>query len=309
VRILLDLLPYLVNGLALGLLFALVALGFMLIVGVMETINLAHGSLFALGMYAALFVAAPKLGWFPEAQAAYLALPVAVRYALALVLAPVLVGLFGLLLELCLRRTYGRDPLYGLLLTFGIAMVLEELIRQVWGTRDYMLTVPRGMSGGFIMMDLIWSTYRFYAALFAIAAMALVWVIVERTRFGAMVKAGAHDSEIVQALGIDLTRLRVWVFVLGTMLAALAGVIMAPLWGIRPHMGVDAVVPAFVVIVLGGVGSFWGAVLAGLLVGMVVGLFGAYASEWSLMSMYLLLIAVVTLRARGLFGKKSILEA
>jgi branched-subunit amino acid ABC-type transport system permease component len=113
----------------------------------------------------------------------------------------------------------------------------------------------------------------------------------------------------VQALGIDLARLRVWVFVLGTMLAAVAGVIMAPLWGIRPHMGVDAVVPAFVIIVLGGVGSFWGAVMAGLLVGMVVGLSGAYASEWSLMSMYLLLIVVVTFRARGLFGKKSILEA
>jgi len=124
-----------------------------------------------------------------------------------------------------------------------------------------------------------------------------------------MVKAGAHDSEIVQALGIDLTRLRVWVFVLGTMLAAFAGVIMAPLWGIRPHMGVDAVVPAFLIIVLGGVGSFWGAVVAGLLVGLAVGLTGAYASEWSLLSMYVLLVAVVTVRARGLWGKKSVLEA
>ena len=112
-----------------------------------------------------------------------------------------------------------------------------------------------------------------------------------------------------QALGIDLTRLRVWVFVLGTMLAAFAGVIMAPLWGIRPHMGVDAVVPAFLIIVLGGVGSFWGAAIGGILVGMVVGLSGAYASEWSMLSMYLLLIAVVTFRARGLFGKKSVLEA
>jgi branched-subunit amino acid ABC-type transport system permease component len=123
-----------------------------------------------------------------------------------------------------------------------------------------------------------------------------------------MVKAGAHDSEIVQVLGIDLRKLRVWVFVLGTMLAALAGVIMAPLWGIRPHMGVDAVVPAFLIIVLGGVGSFWGAVFGGLLVGLVVGLSAAYASEWSMLSMYLLLIAVVTFRARGLFGKKSVLE-
>jgi branched-subunit amino acid ABC-type transport system permease component len=245
----------------------------------------------------------------PDPLQAWAAVPLGWRFTAALLLAPVLVAPFGLVLERLMRRTYGRDPLYGLLLTFGAAMVLEELIRVVWGTRDYTLAVPRGMSGGFIMLDLIWSTYRFWAAGLAVVAMGLVWVIVERTRFGAMVKAGAHDSEIVQALGIDLTKLRVWVFVLGTMLAAFAGVILAPLWGIRPHMGVDAVVPAFLIIVLGGVGSFWGACIGGLLVGMAVGLSGAYASEWSMLSMYLLLIAVVTFRARGLFGKKSILEA
>ncbi|HEU5322469.1 MAG TPA: branched-chain amino acid ABC transporter permease, partial [Methylomirabilota bacterium] len=116
-------------------------------------------------------------------------------------------------------------------------------------------------------------------------------------------------SEIVRALGIDLTRLRTLVFGLGTALAGAAGVVMAPIWGIRPHVGVDAVIPAFLVIVLGGVGSFWGAVLAGLLVGLVVGLSGAFASEWSLLSMYLLLIGVVSVRARGLLGKKSVLEA
>jgi branched-chain amino acid transport system permease protein len=99
------------------------------------------------------------------------------------------------------------------------------------------------------------------------------------------------------------------VFVFGTMLAALAGIVLAPIWGIRPHMGVDAVVPAFLIIALGGVGSFWGAVIASLLVGFAVGLSGAYASEWSLLSMYLLLVAVVSFRARGLFGKKSLLEA
>ena len=220
-----------------------------------------------------------------------------------------LVAPFGLVLERLMRRTYGRDPLYGLLLTFGVAMVIEELIRVVWGTRDYTLTVPRGMSRGLHHARSHLVHLPLLGGGLAVVAMGLVWVIVERTRFGAMVKAGAHDSEIVQALGIDLTRLRVRVFVLGTMLAAFAGVVLAPLWGIRPHMGVDAVVPAFLIIVLGGVGSFWGACIGGLLVGMVVGLSGAYASEWSMLSMYLLLIAVVTFRARGLFGKKSILEA
>lgn len=306
---LLNLLPHLLNGITLGLLFALIALGFMLILGLMEQINLAHGSFFALGAYFAHAIAAPRLPLPADWVQAWATLPLGWRFTAAMLLAPVLVAPFGLVLERLMRRTYGRDPLYGLLLTFGVAMVLEELIRVVWGTRDYLLPVPKGISGGFIMIDLIWSAYRFWAAGFAILAMAAVWFIVERTRFGAMVKAGAHDSEIVRALGIDLTRLRVWIFALGTMLAALAGVILAPLWGIRPHMGVDAVIPAFLIIVLGGVGSFWGAVLGGLLVGMVVGLAGAYASEWSLLSMYLLLIGVVTFRARGLFGKKSVLEA
>src|SRR5687768_2477444 len=231
------------------------------------------------------------------------------RYALTFLIAPLVVGIVGIPIELAMRRTYGKDPLYGLLLTFGAAMVIEEMIRLTWGTRDYVLQVPQGVSGGILFGDLIWSTYRFYAAGIADAIIGLVWVVIEKTPFGATVKAGAHDSEIVRALGINLTRLRLLVFVFGTMLAAVAGIIVAPIWGIRPHMGVDAVIPAFLVIVLGGVGSFWGAVVAGLLVGLCVGLSGAYASEWSLLSMYLLLVAVVTVRARGLWGKKSVLEA
>ena len=305
---LLQLLPHLLNGLSLGLLLALIALGFMLIVGVMETINLAHGSLFALGMYVALFVAVPNLGWFPETQAAYLALPVGTRYAIALFLAPLIVGAFGLVIELALRRTYGRDPLYGLLLTFGMALVIEELIRLIWGSNEKQLQLPEAISGAFLIGDLIYSRYRFFASGFAILAIGALWLFLEKTPYGAIIKAGAHDSEMVRALGINLSRLRSAVFALGIALAAVSGVVMAPIWGIRPHVGVDAVVPAFLIIVLGGVGSLWGAVIAGLMVGMVVGLTGAYASEWSLMSMYVLFIALVTFRSRGLFGKKSVLD-
>ncbi len=304
----LNLLPHLLNGLSLGLLLALIALGFMLIVGVMETINLAHGSLFALGMYVALFIAAPKLGWFPETQAAYLSLPVGTRYAIALFLAPLIVGAFGLVIELALRRTYGRDPLYGLLLTFGMALVIEELIRLIWGSSEQQLQLPEAISGAFLIGDLNYSRYRFFASGFAIFAIGGLWLFLEKTPYGATIKAGAHDSEMVRALGINLSRLRAAVFALGIALAAVSGVVMAPIWGIRPHVGVDAVVPAFLIIVLGGVGSLWGAVLAGLLVGMVVGITGAYASEWSLVSMYVLFIALVTFRSRGLFGKKSILD-
>jgi branched-chain amino acid transport system permease protein len=286
-----NLLPHLLNGMSLGLLFALIALGFMLIVGVMEVINLAHGSLFALGAYVAITL----MGW-------------KMSYAMAFLLAPLLVGAFGMLLELCMRRTYGKDPLYGLLLTFGAALVIEELIRLVWGSNEKQLLVPEQFSGAIVVGGLLYAKYRIFASAAAIGMILLLWLFLEKTPYGAMIKAGAHDSEMVRALGINLPRLRLAVFALGTALAAVAGIVLAPIWGVRPHMGVDAVVPAFLIIVLGGVGSFWGAVIAGVLVGIVVGLTGAYASEWSLLSMYLLLIALVTFRARGLFGKKTALE-
>jgi branched-chain amino acid transport system permease protein len=304
-----NLLPHVVNGLSLGLLFALIALGFMLIVGVMEVINLAHGSFFALGAYVALFLLAPHAGPLAPFFAWLNALPPLVAYGLVLIFAPVIVAVAGMLLELCMRRTYGKDPLYGLLLTFGAAMVIEELIRATWGSQERTLPVPEAISGAMLVGDLIYARYRLYACLIAAALILLLWLFIEKTRVGAIIKAGAHDSEMVRALGYNLARLRLGVFALGTALAAVAGIVMAPIWGIRPHVGVDAVVPAFLIIVLGGVGSFWGAVLAGILVGLVVGLTGAYASEWSLMSMYLLFIAVVTFRARGLFGKKSALDA
>jgi branched-chain amino acid transport system permease protein len=300
--------PHVLNGLALGLLFALVALGFMLIIGVMEVINLAHGSLFALGAYVAVALVTPDGGLRLAALGQYFSLPVPTRFVVALLLAPVLVAGVGMVLEVCLRRTYGRDPLYGLLLTFGAALVLEELIRLVWGPTERFLPLPDAITGGITLGGLIYSVYRFFASGFAIVMIVLLWLFLQKTPYGALIKAGAHDSEMVRALGVNLTRLRLLVFAFGTALAAVAGIVMAPIWGVRPHVGVDAVVPAFVVIVLGGVGSFWGAVIAGLLVGMVVGLTGAFATAWSLVSMYILLILVVTIRGRGLLGKKSVLE-
>ena len=302
-----SLVPHLVNGVALGLLFALIALGFMLIVSVMETINLAHGSFFALGMYIALVVMSPGDGT-SALLSEYRSLTAGWRYAIALVVAPAIVGGFGMLLEVALRRTYGRDALYGLLLTFGAALVIEEGIRAVFGSTEKQLPLPDAVSGAFMLGDLVYSKYRLFACVLAAVAIALLWLFLQKTPYGSIIKAGAHDSEMVRALGINLARLRLFVFALGVGLAAIAGIVMSPIWGIRPHVGVDAVVPAFLIIVLGGVGSFWGAVLAALLIGLVVGLSGAYASEWSLLSMYLLFIGVVTFRSRGLFGKKSVLD-
>lgn len=305
----LNLVPHLVNGLTLGLLFALIALGFTLIVGVMEVINLAHGSLFALGAYFALstiggdWLASTDFGlWWHG-------LPLWSRYVLALAIGPVLAGAAGMVLELCLRRAYGKAPLYGLLLTFGAALVIEELIRLGWGTGEQHLEVPQAINGAFFMGGLIFSKYKFFAAGFAILAILAVWLLLERTPYGAVIKAGAHDCEMVRALGYDLATLRLLVFGFGAALAGLAGVVMVPIWGLRPHVGIDVVIPAFLIIAIGGVGSFWGAVLASLLVGLAVGVTGAYAPAWATMSMYILLIFILGLRARGLLGRKSALES
>ena len=300
--------PHIFNGLTLGLLFALIALGFTLIVGVMEVINLAHGSLFALGAYFALSIIGGELFSGSALGDWWLAMPIVARYTLALVIGPLLAGVAGMVLEFCLRPTYGKVPLYGLLLTFGAALVIEELIRLGWGTGEQNLPIPQSISGAVFIGGLIFSKYKLFAAAFSVIAIFAVWLFLEKTPYGAIIKAGAHDSEMVRALGYDLSRLRLLVFGFGAAMSGLAGVVMVPIWGLRPHVGIDVVIPAFLIIVLGGVGSFWGAVVASILVGLTVGITGAYASAWSMMSMHILLIAVVVFRARGLFGRKSALE-
>ncbi len=281
---------HLLNGIVLGLLYAVIALGFMLILGTMEIINFSHGVLFALGGYFALTLS-PWVGWLG-----------------ALVLAPLLVGLVGLVLELGVRRTYGRDPLFGLLFTFGAALALEEVIRIVWGPRGYTVSAPAFAAGPFHLGFLYYSKYRVLVAVVAVALLALVWWFIEKTPYGAIIKAGAHDGEMVRALGINLTRMRNLVFGLGTALAGVAGVIAAPMWSLKPTIGAEAVMPAFIVVVIGGIGSFWGAVVGGLLVGLVSGLSNFVIPRGSIMVMYLLMTAILLLRPRGLAGQKSMLE-
>ena len=280
----------LLNGVVLGLLYAVIALGFMLILGTMEVINFSHGVLFALGGYFALALG-PYVGWVG-----------------ALIVAPLLVGAVGLLLEFGVRRTYGRDPLFGLLFTFGAALALEEVIRIVWGPRGYTISAPAFVAGPFHLGFLFYSKYRLLVAGLAVGLLALVWWFLEKTPYGAIIKAGAHDGEMVRALGIDLTRMRNWVFGLGTALAGVAGVVAAPMWSLKPTIGAEAVMPAFIVVVIGGIGSFWGAVWGGLLVGLVSGLSNLVVPRGSIMVMYLLMTVILLLRPRGLLGQKSILE-
>lgn len=285
-----ELATHLLNGVVLGLLYALIALGFMLILGTMEVINFSHGVLFALGGYFAM-VLQPHVGWWA-----------------ALALAPAGVALVGLLLEVGVRRTYGKDPLFGLLFTFGAALTLEEIIRIVWSPRGYTISPPAFVAGPFTLGFLFYSKYRVFLAVLAVLLLASVWWFLEKTSYGAIIKAGAHDAEMVRALGINLARMRSLVFALGTGLAGIAGVVAAPMWSLKPTIGAEAVMPAFIVVVIGGIGSFWGAVIGGLLLGLVSGLSNLVVPRGSILVMYVLMTVILLWRPRGLMGQKSILE-
>jgi len=280
----------LLNGFVLGLLYAIIALGFMLILGTMEVINFSHGLLFAFGGYIALSLQ-PYVGWW-----------------VALALAPVAVGVMGLLIEFGVRRTYGKDPLFGLLFTFGAALALEELIRIFWGPRGYTISAPAFVAGPFKWGFLYYSKYRILVVVLAILLLFFVWWFLERTPYGAIIKAGAHDGEMVRALGINLPLMRNLVFGLGAAMSGVAGVVASPMWSLKPTVGAEALMPAFIVVVIGGIGSFWGAVIGGLMVGLASGLSNLVVPRGSILVMYLLMMLILLVRPRGLMGQKSILE-
>jgi len=286
-----ELLSFTMNGLVLGLLFALVALGFTLILGVMQVINFTHGILFALGAYFAFSMQRYVGFWF------------------ALLLAPLLVGVVGLILErLVIHRTYGGNPLFGLLLTFGLATALEEVIRMVWGKTGYSVAAPRFAAGSLDLGFMIYSKYRLILAVLALVVILLVWLFLEKTPYGAIIKAGASDAEMVMALGKNLPRMRSFVFVIGAILAGVAGVIAAPIWSVRPTMGTAILMPAMIIVVLGGIGSFWGSILAGLIVGLSTSISVMFWARISDIIPFVILICVLLFRPRGLMGEKSILE-
>lgn len=279
------------NGMVLGLLFSVMALGFMLILGVMEVINFAHGALFALGAYFALTLQ-PYIGYWPS-----------------LILAPLIVGILGILMEWTLiRRIYGKDPLLGLLMTLGLAMVFEECIRIFWGKIGYSLAAPKFIAGP-IDLGFIWfSKYRLFLAVIALVLLGLTWLFLEKTPYGAIIKAGVSDSEMVLALGKNLGRIRTVVFGLGAALAGIAGVIAGPMWSLKPTMGAEVLMPSFVIVVIGGIGSFWGAIIGGLIVGMSTSLSVLFWPRMSGLMMYLIMVIVLVIRPRGLMGEKSLLE-
>jgi len=279
------------NGLILGLLFAVMALGFMLILGVMEVINFAHGALFALGAYFALTLQ-PYLGYWAS-----------------LIIAPLLVGIIGLFIEWsAVRRIYGKDPLLGLLMTLGMAMAFEEIIRIVWGKIGYSIAAPKFVAGPISLGFMWYSKYRLFMGALALVLLGLVWIFLEKTPYGAIIKAGVSDSEMVLALGKNLRKIRTVVFGLGSALAGIAGVIAGPMWSLKPTMGTEVLMPAFVIVVIGGIGSFRGAVIGGLIVGLSKSLTVLVWPRLSDLMMYLILGIVLVVRPRGLMGEKSLLE-
>jgi len=280
------------TGLVLGGILVLMATGLSLIFGLMTVVNFAHGSLYMLGAYFAFTVLALTKSFWA-----------------ALILAPLIVGTLGLIIErLLIRRLYGRNPDDPLLLTFGLSLVLVETVKVFWGKLGLTLDPPRAMSTAVNLGFMNFPVYR----LFVIGVTALVllglWLFLEKTNVGLIVRAGSRDALMVRALGIDLNRVWFLVFGLGIALAALAGVLAGPMRGVYAEMGVEIIIDCFVVVVVGGMGSLPGAIVAGLLIGEIVSLTTFFAPKLAEIVVFLVMAAVLLVRPSGLFGEAGLAE-
>jgi len=292
-----------VNGLVVGMVFVLLAAGLSIIFGVMDVINFTHGELFALGAYFAFAVASTSWGGF----------------WVALVLAPLGVALVGGAIErFTIRPLYGRNPLYHILLTFGLVLIFKDVIDFVWGTSRKFYQTPELLSGQpFQLFGVFVPQYSAFVLIGGAFVAGVSYLLLERTRFGLIVRAGSMDREMVRHLGIDIDRYYTLVFAYGAMLAALAGIVIAGRSTIEPAMGDSVIIPAFVIVVLGGLGSFRGAVVGGLGVGVIQSLLRSDVVYEALrqdflpnlpvpdlegLVVFLLMIGVLLVRPQGLFG-------
>ena len=288
----------LLNGVQYGLLLFLVASGLTLVFGIMGIINVAHGSFYMIGAYLAWSLAG-RLGSF------WIAIPVAIAITVAL----------GMLLEwLVIRRLYGRDHLYQVLLTYGLILVFEETRSLLWGDDVRGVPIPAALSGSIPLTDtLSYPVYRLWISGICVAVAALMVWVIQKTRLGMMIRAGSTNREMVQALGIDVQVLYRVVFAVGITLAAFAGMIASPVSAVAPGMGNQVLIVCFVIIVIGGMGSVKGAMVASLLIGLV-DTFGKVLHleiggvrvlpELSSMTVYLLMAVVLLWRPEGIFGRR-----
>ncbi len=279
---------HLLNGLLAGAYYLLIALGLSLIFSLGGIVNLAHGAFYAIGAYLAVSIGS-SLGFTGAA-----------------LLSPIAVGLLGVVIErLLFRRFYKADPSLSLLLTFGLAMVAEQALRMIYGAPPLTWSIPPELRGQVFIGDFVYPRYRLLILAVAVACVAGLWFLLQRTPFGRVVRAGVQNPDMVGALGISLEPYMAVIAFLGIGLAGLAGVMLAPIFAIHPAMGAEIITSAFVVVVIGGLGSFWGVVLAAVVVGVTKGVVtaGGYP-QYSEAAIYLLMLLVLLLRPRGLFGER-----
>jgi branched-chain amino acid transport system permease protein len=282
----------LVTGLALGALYALLAIGLSLIFGMLTVVNFAHGAFYMVGAFLGVYF-----------------LSLTGNFWLSLVLTPLAVGALGLLTERFLvRPLYGRGIDYPLLLTFGLSYVLIEAMRVAFGIEGLPSTTPESLRGAVNLGIGYFPKYR----LFLIAATAVIvlalWLFIEKTRYGLIIRAGSRDPEIVRVLGVDVSRIWLMVFGIGTAIAGLSGILASPTRAVNPEMGIPILAESFVVTVVGGMGSLPGAVVAGLLVGVVFSLTALLAPDYAELSIFVLMAVVLLIRPQGFFGKAGLMS-
>ena len=278
------------NGLIIGAFYVLMALGLSLILNLSNVINFAHGGFLVIGGYIA-YTITPWVGFWG-----------------ALVIAPPLTAVIGLVVErILIRPLYGRDPLYSLLLTFGLAFIIEDGTRFLWGAQGKPVTVPEVLAQP-LSYDFFFITgYRLFMVATVVAAVALLFVLLRHTRLGIRIRAGTLDLETVSALGINVGMLRSLNFAVGVFLAGLSGVLAAGQLGLEPTMGTALLMPSFIAIIVGGVGSLTGTLFGGLLIGVASGLTAVFWPPASEAVMYVLMAVVLLIRPRGLFGEEGML--
>jgi branched-chain amino acid transport system permease protein len=273
-------------GLVLGGLYVMIAIGLSIIFGLLGIVNFAHGNFFALGAFFALTLV-QTFGWA------------------AVIFAPVLVGVVGMVVErLLIRQLYDKEPLVSLIITFALALMIEALLRLVYGGIGQPFSQPPMFTGIYLWGPVLITKYRLAVFIITVVLLIGLWAFMQFTPFGRILRAGSRDPEMVGLLGIRLPRVLTAVFGLGCALAGVAGVLAAPLWTVTPSMSEGAIMPAFVVVTIGGLGSFAGAVIAGLMVGVVTALTIQFQPDAANAVMYVFMAVILLLRPRGLLGER-----
>jgi branched-chain amino acid transport system permease protein len=276
------------NGLITGAFYALMALGLSLILNLSGVINFAHGGFLAIGAYLA-FELIPVVGFWG-----------------ALLIAPILTGIIGIAVErLLIRHVYDRDPLYSLLITYGLAFMLEDGARYIWGPETLPFSIPSWLSQSLSSQFFFLTGYRVFMVMLVALAVVALFLILTYTRVGLRIRAGTHDLDTVSTLGINVKVLRTLNFGLGIYLAGLAGVLAAGMLGLQPTIGTDLIMPSFVAIIIGGLGSLPGTLVGGLLIGVASGITGVYFPSASETVIYVIMALVLLIRPRGLFGEEG----